>query len=100
MDNLKEQADQIEMALRIRMMEQVITDLFNSEFVVELKDREESEPRMLDISEEFAVLSMMLLKRAVFLSVSKEEFINRMSQSFDMISASATINAPSTHEMQ
>lgn len=89
-----------ETSLRVTMTEEIITDIFNTEFQVPISETQKSPMRMLDVSEEFAVLSMMLVKRAIYAGMPKDEFVKRMSVAHDILGMIASTNAPSTHEIQ
>lgn len=89
-----------ETSLRVTLTEGLVTDIFNTEFDVPISETQRSPMRMLDVSEEFAVLSMMLVKRVIFIGMPKDEFIKRMSAAHDILNMVASTNAPSTREMQ
>ena len=89
-----------ETSLRVTLTEELVTEVFNTEFDVPISETQRSPMRMLDVSEEFAVLSMMLVKRAIFVGMPKDEFVKRMSVAHDILGMIASTNAPSTREMQ
>ena len=89
-----------ETSLRVTLTEGLVTDIFNTEFDVPISETQRSPVRMLDVSEEFAVLSMRLVKRVIFIGMPKDEFIKRMSAAHDILNMVASTNAPSTREMQ
>ena len=89
-----------ETSLRVTLTEGLVTDIFNTEFDVPISETQRSPVRMLDVSDEFAVLSMMLVKRVIFIGMPKDEFIKRMSAAHDILNMVASTNAPSTREMQ
>lgn len=89
-----------ETSLRVTLTEGLVTDIFNTEFDVPISETQRSPVRMLDVSEEFAVLSMMLVKRAIYAGMPKDEFVKRMSVAHDILGMIASTNAPSTREMQ